>query len=73
MIEGHQLSVEGIMVIEKHHLALSIVIIHPGKKSQWIIKLVSESKVGNETFYSFKVPPCEIFVNFKGTKCRETW
>ena len=52
LVESLQLNPERLMVLENHHLAISIVIIQV-QKSQWILKLVGENDMGNEIFTSF--------------------
>lgn len=49
-------------LLECHHLASIIVIIHSGKKSNGLLKLLGESEMRRQTLHGLKVPPQKTLI-----------
>lgn len=60
------IKVKGMMELENHYSTTITVIIHSGKKHQWILKLLGESEMKNEILHGLKVSLHKIFINYRG-------
>lgn len=61
-------NVEGIMKLENHNLSSIIIIAGPGKKYEWVLKLMNKTSIKTKYLYSLKVYPHPILLITKGSQ-----